>query len=104
MHEVYANAYFTLCAVSVDAASAGLFQARDALETSGRTLSTCLWSDLFPQCVMQRSGRRLDLVEPRGHLARGGLVVQNCLLDSTEGVLELLEVLCGRGRLIKSGT
>lgn len=30
MHEVYANAYFTLCAVSVDTASAGLFHARDA--------------------------------------------------------------------------
>lgn len=30
MHEVYANAYFTLCAVSIDTASAGLFHARDA--------------------------------------------------------------------------
>lgn len=30
MHEVYANAYLTLCAVSIDTASAGLFHARDA--------------------------------------------------------------------------
>lgn len=30
MHEVYANAYFTICAVSVDTASAGLFHARAA--------------------------------------------------------------------------
>lgn len=30
MHEVYANAYFTICAVSVDSASAGLFHSRQA--------------------------------------------------------------------------
>lgn len=30
MHEVYANAYFTICAASVDSASAGLFHTRQA--------------------------------------------------------------------------
>lgn len=34
MHEVYANAYFTICAASVDSASAGLFHTRQAWKYS----------------------------------------------------------------------
>lgn len=57
MHEVYANAYFTICAASVDSASAGLFHTRQAWKYS---IEPC---ELATQRISIRSSSFKELLE-----------------------------------------
>lgn len=57
MHEVYANAYFTICAASVDSASAGLFHTRQAWKYS---IEPC---ELATQRISIRSSSFKELIE-----------------------------------------
>lgn len=57
MHEVYANAYFTICAASVDSASAGLFHTRQAWKYS---IEPC---KLATQQISLRSSSFKELID-----------------------------------------
>lgn len=57
MHEVYANAYFTICAASVDSASAGLFHTRQAWKYSTEPCK------LATQRISLRSSSFKELIE-----------------------------------------
>lgn len=74
MHEVYANAHFTLCAVSVDTASAGLLHARDAWKYRLERCRPASHQMFSRGASCRKLVRRLYLVELRVDAARGAFV------------------------------